>query len=86
MALSALSAALSDEDERLTEFLMATIHTPYDAMGAIRSAGVGLSWIESLLHPDNLNSIFCSEWVAAAYANIGLVRPPTRPAGIPTIW
>ena len=60
------------EDERLTEFLMATIHTPYDKLGAIRSAGVGLSWIESLLHPDNLNSIFCSELVAAAYACVGL--------------
>ena len=61
------------EDKRLTEFLMATIHTPYDAMGAFRSAGVGLSWVESLFHPENLHSIFCSEWVAAAYANIGLV-------------
>jgi hypothetical protein len=61
------------EDKRLTEFLMATIHTPYDAMGAFRSAGVGLSWIESLFHPANLHSIFCSEWVAAAYADIGIV-------------
>ena len=61
------------EDKRLTEFLMATIHTPYDAMGAFRSAGVGLSWVESLFHPANLHSIFCSEWVAAAYADIGIV-------------
>ena len=61
------------EDKRLTEFLMATIHTPYDAMGAFRSAGVGLSWVESLFHPENLHSIICSEWVAAAYADIGLV-------------
>jgi hypothetical protein len=60
------------EDERLTDFLMATIHTPYDKLGAIRSAGVGLSWVESLLYPDNLNSIFCSELVAAAYACVGL--------------
>jgi hypothetical protein len=60
------------EDERLTDFLMATLHAPYDRLGAFRSAGVGLSWIESLLHPDNLNSIFCSELVAAAYACIGL--------------
>jgi hypothetical protein len=62
------------EDKRLTDFLMATIHTPYDAMGAFRSAGVGLSGIESLFHPSNLHMIFCSEWVAAAYAVIGL-RP-----------
>ena len=63
-----------NEDERLTEFLMETIHVPYDAMGAFRSAGIGLSWIESLLRPSNLHSIFCSEWVAAAYAVTGL-RP-----------
>ena len=67
------------EDKRLTEFLMATIHTPYDAMGAFRSAGVGLSWVESLFHPENLHSIFCSEWVAAAYANIGLVPSQRGP-------
>ena len=30
------------EDKRLTEFLMGTLHTPYDAMGAFRSAGVGI--------------------------------------------
>lgn len=62
----------ASEDERLTDFLMATLHVPYDKMGAFRSGGVGLSWVESLLHPDNLNSIFCSELVAAAYACIGL--------------
>ena len=62
----------ASEDERLTEFLMETIHVPYDAMGAFRSAGVGLSWIESLFHPSNLHSIFCSEWIAAAYAVTGL--------------
>ena len=62
------------EDERLTDFLMATIHVPYDKLGAFRSAGVGLSWIESLLHRDNLNSIFCSEWWLPAYACIGFGR------------
>ena len=62
------------EDERLTEFLMGTLHTPYDQMGAMRSAGVGLSWVESLLHHDNLNSIFCSEWCCAAHTYIGVFR------------
>ena len=62
----------ANEDERLTEFLMETIHVPYDAMGAFRSAGVGLSWIESWFRPSNLHTIFCSEWVAAAYAVTGL--------------
>lgn len=63
-----------NEDSRLTEFLMGTLHTPYDQLGAIRTAGVGLSWIESLLHRDNLNSIFCSEWCAAAHATLGILR------------
>jgi len=63
-----------DEDSRLTEFLMGTIGTPYDKLGAIRVAGVGLSWIESLLHPDNLTSIFCSEWCAAAHATLGILQ------------
>lgn len=61
-----------NEDERLTEFLIDTIGLPYDAMGAFRSAGVGLSWIESLLREQDLTSIFCSEMVAAAYAMVGL--------------
>lgn len=62
----------SSEDERLTEFLMATVHTPYDKMGAFRSGGVGLSWIESLFRDQDLTTIFCSEMVAAAYATVGL--------------
>jgi len=60
------------EDQRLTEFLMGTLGRPYDALGALRSAGIGLSWAESLLHPASLHMIFCSEQVAAAYADIGL--------------
>jgi len=62
-----------NEDKRLTKFLMATIHTPYDAMGAFRSAGVGLSWVESCFREQDLHMIFCSEWVAAAYADIGIL-------------
>jgi hypothetical protein len=60
------------EDARLTDFLMATMHTPYDKMGALRSAGVGLSFIESLLHSDNLNSIYCSEWCCAGHVYTGV--------------
>jgi len=62
----------STEDTRLTEFLMGTVSTPYDYMGAFRSGGVGLSWIESLFREQCLTSLFCSEWVAAAYAYVGL--------------
>lgn len=60
------------EDARLTQFLMDTIHTPYDMVGAFRSAGVGLSWFESLLRSQDLNMIFCSEWVASALSTIGV--------------
>ena len=60
------------EGQRLTQFLMETIHTPYDELGAMRSAGVGLSWIESLFREEDLHKIFCSEWVAAAYSVVGL--------------
>jgi len=62
----------SAEDERLTQFLMDTIHTPYDMMGAMRSAGVGLSWFESLFRPQDLSTIFCSEWLASALSTIGV--------------
>lgn len=61
-----------NESERLTSFLMDTIHIPYDAMGAFRSAGVGLSWIESLFRSQDLHVIFCSEWVASALSTIGI--------------
>jgi hypothetical protein len=60
------------ESERLTQFLMETIHTPYDLMGAFRTAGVGLSWVESLFRPQDLSTIFCSEWVASALSVIGV--------------
>ncbi|MFZ5833151.1 MAG: hypothetical protein ACOY3P_23945 [Planctomycetota bacterium] len=62
----------ANEDERLTKFLIDTIGVPYDALGAFRSAGVGLSWIESLFREQDLSTIFCSEMVAAAYATVGL--------------
>jgi len=60
------------EDKRLSDFLVDTIGTPYDYMGAFRSAGIGLSWIESLFRRQDMTKIFCSEWVMAAYAFIGL--------------
>jgi hypothetical protein len=62
------------EKSRLNSYLLKTLHTPYDEMGAFRSAGIGLSWIESLFREQNLTSIFCSEWVAAAHVAIGLFR------------
>ena len=63
-----------NERQRLTQFLMGTIHTPYDEMGAFRSAGVGLSWIESLVRQQDLTKIFCSEWCCATHTAIGIFR------------
>jgi hypothetical protein len=61
------------ESCRLTRFLVDKLGTPYDDLGALRSAGVGLSWIESRFRTQDLSSIFCSEMVAAAYSNIGIM-------------
>ncbi len=63
-----------DERRRLTDFLMGTIGMPYDEMGAFRSGGLGLSWIESLFREQDLTKIFCSEWCCAAHAAIGVFR------------
>jgi hypothetical protein len=60
------------ENTRLTDFLLETVHTPYDQFGAARSAGIVTSTIESMFRPEGLASIFCSEWVAAAYSVVGL--------------
>lgn len=60
------------ERERLTEFLLNTLGLPYDMIGAFRSGGVGFSWVESLLRDEDLSSLFCSEWCAAAHGDIGI--------------
>lgn len=63
-----------DEAARLNEFLCAKVGTPYDKIGAIRAGGIGWSWIEHLLHREDLSFIFCSELCAAAHTKIGLLR------------
>lgn len=59
------------ERRRLNGFLEDYLGTPYDEIGAFRSAGVGWSLIESFLRPADLSSIFCSELCAAALTYIG---------------
>jgi len=54
------------ESTRLTAYLISILQTPYDDLGALRSARL------SFLGQD-LTSLFCSELVAAAYANIGIL-------------
>lgn len=67
------------ENERLSKFLVDGLGRPYDQVGAFRSGGVAFSWLESKIHAPNLASLFCSEWVAAALANIG-VLPTNHPS------
>jgi len=64
----------SFEEDRLNEFLISKIGTPYDKVGGMRSAGAGFSWIESKLRGEDLNLLFCSEYVAAAHRLTGLLR------------
>jgi hypothetical protein len=44
----------------------------YDTIGAFRSGGFG--WLESRFRPENLASLFCSEFVAACYRRVGVWR------------
>jgi hypothetical protein len=60
------------ESDRLSGYLLGSLHVPYDEIGAVRSAGILMSFVESCLRPESLRTIFCSEWVASAYRVIGL--------------
>jgi len=57
---------------RLNDFLHETIGHPYDKIGAFRAGGIGFSWLESQLREVDLSALFCSEWTAAAHAEIGI--------------
>lgn len=63
----------SHERRRLNSFLIDTIGRNYDMIGAFRSGGLGFSWLESKLREQDLHSLFCSEWCAAAHADIGIL-------------
>lgn len=60
------------ESTRLSAYLLSMIGVPYDGLGAFRSGGIGLSWFESMLRPEDLHHIFCSELCAAALREVGL--------------
>jgi hypothetical protein len=67
------------EAGRLTNYLTSMIGVPYGKIEAVRSGGELFSFIESFLHPADMHHVFCSEYVAAALARIGLW--PTDNAG-----
>lgn len=60
------------EGIRLTEFVEEYEGSPYDRIGAIRSGGLLLALIHGILRQQDLTSLFCSEFIAAADAYLGL--------------
>ena len=60
--------------EKLSQHLLKDIGKPYDMLGAIRSGGWLFSKIESWFRDEDLNNLFCSEWVANAHHHIDLFR------------
>lgn len=62
------------ETQRLTATLNEMLARPYDMLGAFRSGGFLFNRIMSLIHPDTLDAVFCSELVAYSLAAIGRFR------------
>lgn len=60
------------ERDRLNHFLISTIGRPYDYHDAPYAGGVIFSWLTGYCSEESLNALFCSEWVAAALATIGV--------------
>ncbi len=60
------------ESQRLSTFLLKYLGKDYDSIGAFRAAGVGWSWLESKLRRQDMSSLFCSEYCAAAHASVGV--------------
>ena len=61
------------ESVLFTKYLIDNLGKDYDLIGAMRSGGVGLSWIETMFREEDLSSLFCSEYVAAAYSHVKLL-------------
>lgn len=60
------------ETDRLLWFLDSMIGRPYDLGGAIRSGGVLFNVLQSVIRRQNLGAIFCSEYIAAAFVDVGV--------------
>lgn len=66
-------ALYEHEEKRLGHFLGSKIGLPYDMAGAIRSGGIVFGLAEMFLHPENLSSLFCSEFCAASLIDTGIM-------------
>jgi len=60
------------EEQRLQLYLLSLVGRPYDTVGAFRSGGVLFGLLESVIHTESLNTIFCSEFAASALSEIGV--------------
>jgi len=58
------------ERKALTRYLTNALGRSYDTLGATRSGGKIWSYIQKRLHQESLESLFCSEWVAASLKEI----------------
>lgn len=58
------------ETDMLSCYLNGTLGRPYDRVGAWQAGGQLISRLFGWLIPEHTASLFCSEWVAAAYAHI----------------
>lgn len=68
-----LIAKAPDGFERYTlyDWCRSRIGTPYDVTGALHARGLCCGWLIHRLLPENLQSMFCSEFVPAALREIG---------------
>lgn len=58
------------ESKALTRFLVGGLGRRYDAAGAARAAAKLWAYVQSRLHPESQEALFCSEWVCAAHRYI----------------
>jgi hypothetical protein len=66
------------DSARLTEFCCRHLGDSYDRIGAFRARQAGFGWLERRMRREDLNALFCSEFVAAALREIGIF--PTKNA------
>jgi hypothetical protein len=61
----------ASESAELSGVLYASLGASYDFAGATRSGGMLFGFFERLLRPESLESLFCSELVAASLREVG---------------
>lgn len=64
------------ERARLNQYCFHMLGRPYDESGAIHSGGLMFSAVSSMLRGENLDQLFCSEFVASARIHTGLLVAP----------